>query len=122
MGIKFRHSASFGRRMEYWLIGQMLREGLDVYVPLVDDFGVDAVVRKQDNQFIDIQIKARALLDEIVLAAENLQRVKSKAEHLAVASVPNQHFACREKASADAHDEQPTAAVFAIHPPSSDAE
>ena len=46
--------------MEYWLIGQMLREGLDVYVPLVDDFGIDAVVRKQDNHFIEVQIKARS--------------------------------------------------------------
>jgi hypothetical protein len=46
--------------MEYWLIGQMLREGLDVYVPLVDDFGIDAVVRKQNNQFIEVQIKARS--------------------------------------------------------------
>jgi hypothetical protein len=60
MGIKFRHSAAFGRRMEYWLIGQMLREGLDVYVPLVDDFGIDAVIRKQDNEFIEVQIKARS--------------------------------------------------------------
>ena len=60
MGITFRHSAGFGRRMEYWLIGQMLREGLDVYVPLVDDFGIDAVIRKKDNSFIEVQIKARS--------------------------------------------------------------
>jgi hypothetical protein len=60
MGTKFRHSAGFGRRMEYWLIGQMLREGLDVYVPLVDDFGIDAVIRKQNNEFIEVQIKARS--------------------------------------------------------------
>jgi hypothetical protein len=60
MGIKFRHSAGFGRRMEYWIISKMLREGLDVYVPLVDDFGIDAVIRKQDNQFIEVQIKARS--------------------------------------------------------------
>jgi hypothetical protein len=60
MGIKFRHSAGFGRRMEYWLIGRMLREGLDVYVPLVDDFGIDAVIRKQGNEFIEVQIKARS--------------------------------------------------------------
>jgi len=60
MGISFRHSAGFGRRMEYWLIGQMLKEGLDVYVPLVDDFGIDAVIRKQDGAFIEIQIKARS--------------------------------------------------------------
>ena len=30
-----------GRRIEYWLISRMLREGLDVYIPLVDDFGID---------------------------------------------------------------------------------
>lgn len=28
MGISFRHSAGFGKRMEYYLIGQMLMEGL----------------------------------------------------------------------------------------------
>ena len=33
MATTFRHAAGFGRRMEYWLIGRMLREGLDVYVP-----------------------------------------------------------------------------------------
>ena len=27
-GLGFRHSAGFGKRMEYWLIGQMLKEGL----------------------------------------------------------------------------------------------
>lgn len=58
--VTFRHSAGFGRRMEYWIIGRMLREGLDVYVPLVDDFGIDAVIRKADNTFIEVQIKARS--------------------------------------------------------------
>jgi hypothetical protein len=60
MGTAFRHSAAFGRRMEYWLIGQMLKENLDVYVPLVDDFGIDAVIRKGDEEFIEVQIKARS--------------------------------------------------------------
>jgi len=46
--------------MEYWIIGNMLKEGLDVYVPLVDDLGIDAVVRKQDGTFVEIQIKARS--------------------------------------------------------------
>ena len=32
MGISFRHSAGFGKRMEYNLVGKMLMEGLDVYV------------------------------------------------------------------------------------------
>lgn len=60
MAITFRHAAGFGRRMEYWIIGRMLKEGLDVYVPLVDDFGIDAVIRKKDNTFIEVQIKARS--------------------------------------------------------------
>lgn len=60
MSIPFRHSAGFGRRIEYWVIGKMLKEGLDVYVPLVDDFGVDAVIRKPDGTFIEVQIKARS--------------------------------------------------------------
>lgn len=56
----FRHSAGFGKRMEYNLIGQMLMEDLDVYVPLVDDHGVDAVIKKHDGTFIEVQIKARS--------------------------------------------------------------
>ena len=60
MGIAFRHSAGFGKRMEYNLIGEMLMEGLDVYLPLVDDHGVDCVIKKDDGTFIEVQIKARS--------------------------------------------------------------
>ena len=60
MGISFRHSAGFGKRMEYALVGKMLMEGLDVYLPLVDDHGVDCVIKKADGTFIEIQIKARS--------------------------------------------------------------
>jgi hypothetical protein len=57
---KFRHNAGFGKRMEYFVLGRMLKEGIDLYVPLVDDFGIDAVVRKSDGTFIELQIKARS--------------------------------------------------------------
>ncbi len=60
MGISFRHSAGFGKRMEYNLIGKMLMEGLDVYLPLVDDHGVDCVIKREDGTFIEVQIKARS--------------------------------------------------------------
>lgn len=56
----FRHSAGFGKRIEYYIIGLMLREGIDCYVPLVDDDGIDVVIRKQDGSFIEVQIKARS--------------------------------------------------------------
>lgn len=60
MGVSFRHSAGFGKRIEYYLIGLMLKEGLDVYVPLVDDNAVDAIIRKADGAYIEVQIKARS--------------------------------------------------------------
>lgn len=60
MGIAFRHTAGFGKRVEYRIVGDMLMEGLDCYLPLVDDHGVDCVIKKQDGSFIEIQIKARS--------------------------------------------------------------
>lgn len=46
MSVPFRYSAGFGKRMEYYIIGLMLKEGLDCYVPLGDNDGTDVVVRK----------------------------------------------------------------------------
>ena len=60
MALPFRHSAGFGKRMEYWIIGRMLKEGLDVYIPLVDDDAIDAVIRREDGSFITVQVKARS--------------------------------------------------------------
>jgi hypothetical protein len=56
----FRHSAAFGKRIEYWIIGRMLKEGIDVYVPLVDDHAVDAIIKRKDGSTALIQIKARS--------------------------------------------------------------
>lgn len=56
----FRHSAGFGKRMEYWIIGQMLKEGLDVYIPMVDDDAIDAAIKRPDGSFVSVQIKARS--------------------------------------------------------------
>lgn len=57
---KFRHSAGFGKRIEYWIIGLMLKEGMDVYVPLVDDHAVDAIVKRKYGSIAQVQIKARS--------------------------------------------------------------
>jgi hypothetical protein len=56
----FRNSAAFGKRIEYWIIGKMLKEGLDVYIPLVDDHAVDAIVKREDGSTALVQIKARS--------------------------------------------------------------
>ena len=60
MSISFRHSAAFGKRIEYYIVGLMLKEGLDVYLPLVDDDAIDAVIKKPDGSFVEVQIKARS--------------------------------------------------------------
>ena len=56
----FRNSAAFGKRMEYYIVGLMLKQGLDVYMPLVDDDAIDAVVKRPDGSFVELQIKARS--------------------------------------------------------------
>ncbi len=58
--MKFRHSAGFGKRIEFWIIGEMLKDGIDVYIPLVDDIAIDAIIRKPNGEFAEVQIKARS--------------------------------------------------------------
>ena len=56
----FRSSAAFGKRIEFYVVGLMLKQGLDVYLPLVDDDAIDAVVKRPDGRFVEVQIKARS--------------------------------------------------------------
>ncbi|MBI1424281.1 MAG: hypothetical protein GC149_12495 [Gammaproteobacteria bacterium] len=56
----YRHSASFGKRQEYVAVAELLRRGYDVYMTLVDDQGIDCVVRQGPNKYFDVQIKARS--------------------------------------------------------------
>jgi hypothetical protein len=60
MNHPFRHNAGYGKRMEYWIIGRLLKEGHDVFVPLVDDEAIDAIIKKRNGSFIELQIKARS--------------------------------------------------------------
>jgi hypothetical protein len=56
----FRSSASFGKRQEYVAIAELLKRGYDVYLTLVDDMGIDCVIRQGSNRYFDVQIKARS--------------------------------------------------------------
>jgi len=58
--MRFRDSASFGKRQEYTVIAELLRRGFDVYATLVDDQGIDCIIRLNEKKYIDIQIKARS--------------------------------------------------------------
>ncbi|MBD3359243.1 MAG: hypothetical protein GF365_00845 [Candidatus Buchananbacteria bacterium] len=56
----YRDTASFGKRQEYVVIAELLKRGFDVYMTLVDDQGIDCIIRINDKKYIDIQIKARS--------------------------------------------------------------
>ena len=56
----YRDTASFGKRQEFSAIAELLRQGFDVYSTLVDDQGIDCVVRLDETRYVDIQIKARS--------------------------------------------------------------
>ncbi|KUK10378.1 MAG: Uncharacterized protein XD50_1349 [Clostridia bacterium 41_269] len=62
-GRNFRNTASFGKRQEYVVIAELLRRGFDVYQTLVDDQGIDCIIRQErggELRYLDIQIKARS--------------------------------------------------------------
>ena len=60
MNTTFRNRAAFGKRIEYYIAGLMLKDGLDVYMPLVDDDAIDVVVKRPDGKFVEVQIKGRS--------------------------------------------------------------
>ena len=56
----FRNKLSFGKRIEHYVVGRLLKEQFDVFLPVVDDDAVDIVVKRPDGKFIELQIKARS--------------------------------------------------------------
>ena len=56
----YRSTASFGKRYEYIMIAELLKQEFDVYMTLVDDQGIDCIIRLSDACYLDIQIKARS--------------------------------------------------------------
>ena len=58
--MKYRDTASFGKRQEYSVVAELLKRGFDVYMTLVDDQGIDCIIRLNSERYLDIQIKARS--------------------------------------------------------------
>ena len=56
----YRDTASFGKRQEYVVVAELLKRGYDVYMTLVDDQGIDCIIRINSNRYLDVQIKARS--------------------------------------------------------------
>ena len=61
--VSYRSSKSFGERYEYRAISELLEHGYDVYKTLIDDQGIDCIIRKVVNdspKYVVLQIKARS--------------------------------------------------------------
>jgi hypothetical protein len=50
-----------GKSSEHQFYGMLLGQGFEVYIPLADDKGVDALVRLSSRKFAEVQIKGRWL-------------------------------------------------------------
>ena len=57
---QYRNRVSFGKRQEFIAIAEFLRRGFDVYIPLVDDQQIDCVIRRDNHDYVDLQIKSRS--------------------------------------------------------------
>lgn len=52
-------SLFFGKHCEHLVFAELLKRGLDTYLPIVDDKGVDCIIRNNNGTHLDIQIKGR---------------------------------------------------------------
>jgi hypothetical protein len=55
-----RNSLTFGKQIEMSIISQFLGMGYDVSLPLVDDKGIDCVIRINSKKYFEIQIKSKS--------------------------------------------------------------
>ena len=53
------NSLQVGRYAEYFAITEFTKAGKDVYRAEVDDKGIDFVVRKNENEYFDVQVKSK---------------------------------------------------------------
>ena len=47
-----------GKLGELWVFGKLFNAGVNVYLPLVTEEGIDAIVRRGDRSILEIQVKA----------------------------------------------------------------
>jgi hypothetical protein len=52
-------SLFFGKHCEHLVFAELLKRGFDTYLPIVDDKGVDCIIRNNNGTHVDIQIKGR---------------------------------------------------------------
>ena len=60
MTSKYKSSIAFGKAQEFRVVSELLKRGFQVFLPVVDDEGVDLLVRNRIGKYIEVQIKARS--------------------------------------------------------------
>ncbi len=68
-----------GKSSELMVAGELLRNGLDVYLPLVDDQAIDMIIRQPGGNVVkhyDVQVKSVSGYNRIV----GLRDIEAKAE------------------------------------------
>ena len=53
-------SIEIGKAGEFRVVSEILKRGGDVYLPAADTRGVDAIVRKKDGSFLEVQVKTHS--------------------------------------------------------------
>jgi hypothetical protein len=53
------NNLTFGKICEYRIISELLREGFEVFLPTIDNRGVDCIIKNKNNHYLEIQIKGR---------------------------------------------------------------
>ncbi len=46
-----------GKGAELMVFGELIRKGVDLYIPIVD-IGIDAIIKKKDGTYLQIQVKS----------------------------------------------------------------
>ena len=53
-----------GKLGELWVFGKLLDAGVNVYLPLVDEEGIDAIIRRSSGRLLEIQVKSTRAKDQ----------------------------------------------------------
>jgi len=57
------NSQQKGKRGEFFVFGELIKNGFDLYLPVID-VGVDAIVRLENGKYIEIQVKSTQAQDQ----------------------------------------------------------
>ena len=54
-----RSAAAFGKQIELYVKALMIKEGIEVFTPEVDNNGIDIVVKTSLGDYREVQVKAK---------------------------------------------------------------